>query len=95
MLAVVHVPSANWRDAVGVVDKSRGDADHEFLMPGYPQQLYDSIIDVLDVRSGAVLARHRVDGTLFLTSGGTPYRPVIEPSGMIRVEIFDVRVQAR
>jgi hypothetical protein len=56
---------------------------------GYEQQIHDTVIDFVDIATGEVVARRRMDGTLYFTSGGDLYRPSVGPTGVIGVELFE------
>jgi hypothetical protein len=63
------------------------------LHPGYPDQLHDTVLDIIDTRSGALLARQRFPGLLYLTSNGTVYRRSFRDTGEVYIETFAIEVK--
>lgn len=84
---LVHVPADDWQDASVALDTTVVPAT---AAPGYQQQLYDTVVDFIEVASGRVVARRRVDGTFYFTSSGYAYRPSVSATGVIGAEVFKV-----
>ena len=57
LMVVVNVADADWRPAA----PARAVQGHELLSAAQQEELFDTVIEVLDTRSGTVLARTRVD----------------------------------
>lgn len=57
LMVVVNVADADWRPAA----PARVVQGHELLSAAQQEELFDTVIEVLDTRSGTVLARTRVD----------------------------------
>jgi hypothetical protein len=91
VLVVLHVPASDWQNARGWIDRSR---HPQVVEPGYREQLYDTILDVIDGRSGEVIARRRVPGRLRLTSSGALYRAEANEEGVIQFDAFELRLFA-
>lgn len=91
LVVILHVAAENWQEARVALDTTVVPAVAE---AGYEQQIHDTIIDVLDIATGDVVARRRVDGTLYSTSGGDLYRPSVAPTGVIGVEVFEVDLES-
>ncbi|HUF50259.1 MAG TPA: hypothetical protein VMN60_05465, partial [Longimicrobiales bacterium] len=90
LIVLIHVPSENWQDAVARYDTTRVFEGRATILPGYRQQLHDTMIDVIDVRTGSVLARARTAGRAVLTSDGTLYKSTVSDEGVIRVEAYEI-----
>ena len=58
LMVVVRLADANWRPISPTLVPLPG---HETIEPSQEDELYDTVIEVLDTRSGTVLARTRVD----------------------------------
>ena len=58
LMVVVRLADANWRPINPTRTPLPG---HETIDPTQEEELYDTVIEVLDTRSGTVLARTRVD----------------------------------
>lgn len=57
LMVVVKLADADWRP----IHPTRILQGHEMLFPEEEEEIYDTVIEVLDIRSGTVLARTRVD----------------------------------
>ena len=57
LMVVVKLADADWRP----IQPTRILQGHEMLFPEEEEKIYDTVIEVLDIRSGTVLARTRVD----------------------------------
>lgn len=61
LMVVVRLADANWKP----IRPSRTPLPgHETIMPAQENELYDTMIEVLDIRSGTVLGRTQVDGSV-------------------------------
>jgi hypothetical protein len=89
ILVLVHVAATRWQDARVQLDTTRYSVA-SIEEPGYMQQLYDTILDIVDARTGEVIARSRQRGTFYLTNEGTLFRPTVSEIGVISVQAFDV-----
>jgi len=89
LIVLVHVASTDWADAVVQLDTTRY-SNQSISEPGYRQQLYDTMVDVIDIESGLLLARSRVPGMLSFTGDGTLYRTSVDELGVINVEAFSL-----
>ena len=58
LMVVVRLADANWRPIKPTREDLPG---HESLPPSREDELYDTVVEILDTRSGTVLARTRVD----------------------------------
>ena len=58
LMVVVRLADANWRPIRPTLVPLPG---HETIEPSQREELYDTVIEILDTRSGKVLARTRVD----------------------------------
>ena len=58
LMVVVRVPDADWRPLQPTLVPLPG---HETIAPAQNNEVYDTVIEVLDTRSGTVLARTQVD----------------------------------
>ena len=58
LMVVVKLADANWQPILPTLEVLPG---HESIEPLQEEELYDTVIEVLDTRSGTVLARTRVD----------------------------------
>ncbi|MYD14320.1 MAG: hypothetical protein F4107_13300 [Gemmatimonadetes bacterium] len=58
LMVVVRVPDANWRPIEPTLVPL---PDHETVEPMQEHELYDTVIEILDTRSGTVLGRTQVD----------------------------------
>ena len=58
LMVVVRLADANWRPILPTLEVLPG---HETIPASRNEELYDTVIEVLDTRSGTVLARTRVD----------------------------------
>lgn len=72
------VPDANWRP----LQPQAGPPD--------PSAIYDTLIEVFDPRSGALVAHARVDHLVFPLRSGQIYGIVPQPSGDQQVQIWNV-----
>jgi hypothetical protein len=74
----------DWQDAV---TRYRPDGTTE---PGGTQRRYDTLVDVIDVETGALLSRIRLPSEVDITSDGTLYRPIVSAEGVISFEAFGI-----
>jgi hypothetical protein len=78
LVVAVHLPAENWHEARSI------SAIHE---------LYDTVLDLVDVATGAVLARTRIPGWGRFTSDGTLYVPRESPIGLIYFDAWEISAQ--
>jgi hypothetical protein len=94
LVVAVHVAAVDWDKVVVKLDTTRF-REQSVPEPGYYQKRHDTILDVIDLRTGEVLARKRVSGTAYLTRGGDLYIPSTTEDGVINVKAFDIEFVRR
>lgn len=90
MIVLIRVPVPDWENVEGRVDLAKSDSTHTVLYPGYVERLFDTVLDVLDVKNAVLLARERVGGLFTVSSDGMLYRSSTTRAGLIQVEIFSL-----
>jgi len=89
LVALGHVASLEWSEAESV---AREAGVSVYTDPGTRQRRHDSVIDILNVRTGALMARTRVRGAASLGRDGTVYLPVISSIGVVGIEAFEIQL---
>jgi len=72
---IVHVADPQWRDGAGPLRRADGG---EYMPIHDRQRVYDTIVEVIDVNAGRVLARRRFDGTVDIPIGAGLFAGVRE-----------------
>jgi hypothetical protein len=88
-VAVLSVASPGWED-VELRRHPRYPA--ELYAPDVYQRLRDSVIDIIHIPTGEVLARKRIAELAHLMSDGTLYTVFVDDLGVISVEAFKVEL---
>ena len=76
LMVVVRVADADWRP----MRPSRIERGHEVISGAQMEELYDTVIEVLDTRSGTVLARTQVDASIWRLVGKDGFHSYAEHS---------------
>jgi hypothetical protein len=64
-------------------------------VPPNPSAMYDTVIEVFEPRSGAIVARGRVDHIVYPLRSGQVYGVVQQPSGDHQVQVWNATLPAR
>jgi hypothetical protein len=90
MVVLVLVASPDWAKAEGHYDPATLHfvEDSPRLLPGYREQLHDTMVDIVNTSTGQLLSRTRVSGLMRISSDGTLYRNTFRSDGEIRVDAF-------
>jgi len=91
LLAVtIEVPSDDWES----VELRRDDRfpDDRFAAQSV-QQMLQTVVDVIHVPTGAVLARTAYPGTSYMSSDGTLFRIHFTELGVVQVEAFEIELE--
>jgi hypothetical protein len=95
LLAVaLRVPSPNWEEASATRADARPTQALAHL-PALQAQIYDTVLDILDVERGVVLARERIPGPGYLTSDGTLYTVHVDAVGVVSFQAFRIEFARR
>src|SRR5690606_29757042 len=94
MLVTLHVPGEGWAMARGRVNPStvRHTEDGPQLLPGFREALYDTVLDLINTSSGALVARRRVPGLFRLTRDALLYKTSFSEDGYLTIETFAIRL---
>jgi hypothetical protein len=88
-VAVLSVASPGW-EQLELRRHPRFPAD--LLASDVHQELRDSVIDIIHIPTGEVLARKRIPEPSYLTSDGTLYSVTVSELGVIQVQAFEVEL---
>lgn len=79
----------NWHPTAKRLPPGRERGHYDLPSPNDQQQLYDTIIDVIDTQSRRVIASRRFDGVVAgMTQTGLAWMYVEEPSGSLQVQFI-------
>lgn len=92
LLAVAAlVPSDDQEKAQSELDPS---GDHGTLQgPEHLIRVRDTLVDIIHVGTGAVLARTRVPGPAALAADGTLFVHALDPLGVVSVHLYEVSLR--
>ena len=76
LMVVVRVADADWRP----MRAARIEQDHEVITGAQFEELYDTVIEILDTRSGTVVARTQVDASVWGLIGQDGFHSYAEHS---------------
>ncbi len=88
-IAVINVPSEEWESVQTRPHHRYSDEGRLIAIEQY-QEVWDAVLDVIDLETGKVLARKRLPRQSFLTRDGTLYSVYVDELGVISVEAFEV-----
>ena len=94
LVVLMREAAANWQELVDTINVGP-DGKHATYRVDSFDRMFDTVIDVIDTKSGALLARHLFGGLLMFTSDGTLYRRSVSGTGLIRVEAFALRFSTK
>ncbi|MGH7468776.1 MAG: hypothetical protein ACRENP_12535 [Longimicrobiales bacterium] len=81
-----HIGAANWESVA--VNYRR--TEEVILTDDYKPKAYDTIVDIIDMRTGELLARRRVAGFCTLMNDGSLARLGYSIQGVVEVEVFEL-----
>jgi hypothetical protein len=88
-VVVLLVPSPDWES---VEERPHHQHSADRIAIEQQQELRDSVLDVIDLASGEVVARKRIPSLSYLTRDGTLYSVSVDHLGVISVEAFEVEL---
>lgn len=90
-----HVADEDWRESTGQVRTVYGRAV-EGVPPGAQNGYYDSVVEVIDLDSGTLVASSQVDPHLtYLSEGGYAFSYREDREGYPSIDVWQLRVVAR
>jgi hypothetical protein len=84
-----HVPDSAWQSTR---ISYRSDTEEASRMPDVNLALYDTMLFAVDPQNRRLLAVTRLDGPGYFSNDGLLVFPRVEPDGLIRASIFEVRM---